>query len=101
MQSAGGHYRSLVEKQSMEPTIDPLDSVVKNDSEGNLDKMSSRISEGEDLMALAKSDITQLQFKDVKFAYPTRPNKPILQKFKLSVKQGEVRIIIYVFLTFI
>ena len=30
-----------------------------------------------------------MKFKDVRFAYPTRPNKPILNNFNLSVNRGE------------
>ena len=59
----------------------------RSGSEANLSALGSE----KDLVALGKSTKSQpqLKFKDVKFAYPTRPNKPILNNFKLTVKKGE------------
>lgn len=88
MQRAG-HYFSLVQKQehSLESGSAVEDSKLgKNGSEGNLAAMTGSTV---DLFALM-NDKPQLTFSDVSFAYPTRPNKPILDKFSLSVKQGEV-----------
>jgi len=86
----GGHYHSLVQKQehSLESGVDANGNALsKADSEGN--NLASMESAG-NLMALKSlKDKTQLKFNDVRFAYPTRPNKPILNKFTLSVKQGE------------
>lgn len=90
MQIEGGHYRSLVRKQSMESGDAENKPPSRSGSEANL---ASRAGSVSDLAVLGKSmgNLTQLKFKDVKFAYPTRPNKPILDNFKLSVRQGEVR----------
>jgi len=87
MESADGHYRALVNKQELS-----LDSDARTESEKNLASMNSTANgSAGDLVALNKSlgNVTQLKFKGVRFAYPTRPNKPILDKFSLSVRQGE------------
>eukprot|EP00985_Skeletonema_marinoi_P009898 scaffold4657_cov140-Skeletonema_marinoi.AAC.4 len=89
-----GKYRALVEKQEHGLESGTTDSKVpsRNNSEANLASITG--SSG-DLMALVgdrrKSigNITQLRFHDVRFAYPTRPRKAILDKFNLSVRQGE------------
>ena len=87
LMSAGGHYRSLVEKQ--EHSLESGEGLAKTGCEGNLASMDS----SKDLAALKSfKDKTQLKFNNVRFAYPTRPSKPILDKFKLSIKQGEVSI---------
>eukprot|EP00571_Detonula_confervacea_P016438 CAMPEP_0172302832 /NCGR_PEP_ID=MMETSP1058-20130122/4475_1 /TAXON_ID=83371 /ORGANISM="Detonula confervacea, Strain CCMP 353" /LENGTH=1448 /DNA_ID=CAMNT_0013013465 /DNA_START=173 /DNA_END=4519 /DNA_ORIENTATION=- len=85
----GGHYRKLVQKQELSLEIGAgAIEASRTGSEGNLASMTGSTG---DLMASAKSfkDKTQLKFNGVRFAYPTRPNKPILDKFKLSVMQGE------------
>lgn len=88
MERKGGHYRALVHKQ--EHSLDGADSngPSRNSSQSNLASMSGSTG---NLMALAKSfaNLNQLKFKEVSFAYPTRPNKPILENFSLTVKQGE------------
>mmetsp|Transcript_8086 Transcript_8086/g.13654 ORF Transcript_8086/g.13654 Transcript_8086/m.13654 type:complete len:1525 (-) Transcript_8086:107-4681(-) len=89
-----GKYRALVEKQEHGLESGTTDSKVpsRNNSEANLASITG--SSG-DLMALVgdrrKSigNITQLRFHDVRFAYPTRPRKAILDKFNLSVRKGE------------
>mmetsp|Transcript_40967 Transcript_40967/g.67215 ORF Transcript_40967/g.67215 Transcript_40967/m.67215 type:complete len:1208 (-) Transcript_40967:912-4535(-) len=91
MESIGGHYRALVHKQenSLESGGTASNGPSRNPSETNLASLTGSTG---DLAALGKSlanNMTQLKFKDVRFAYPTRPNKPILDKFKLTVKQGE------------
>lgn len=94
MEHAAGQYRSLVEKQEhgLESSATGIKVPSRNNSEANLASITG--SSG-DLMALGvdrrKSigNITQLRFHDVRFAYPTRPRKPILDKFNLSVRQGE------------
>ena len=88
MQRTNGHYYALVQKQEHS-----LDSGVqneglgmtKNESEGNLAMPTST-----DAWFTMMDDRPQLTFTDVGFAYPTRPNKLILDKFTLTVKQGEV-----------
>ena len=84
---AGGHYRSLVQKQehSLESGGEALS---RTGSEGN---NLATVDSSSNLMALKSfKEKTQLKFNSVRFAYPTRPSKPILDKFTLNVKQGEV-----------
>lgn len=89
LMNSEGHYYALVQKQehSLESGGGDLNAgPTTTDGEMPLPSGSTG-----DLVALGKSltDNNQLKFKDVRFAYPTRPNKPILNKFKLTVKQGE------------
>jgi ATP-binding cassette subfamily B (MDR/TAP) protein 1 len=84
-----GHYFSLVQKQehSLESGAAVENSgLAKNASEGNLEAATGSTV---DLCALTNYT-PQLTFSNVSFAYPTRPNKLILDKFSLTVKQGEV-----------
>jgi len=83
MESTGGHYRALVNKQE-----NSLESGSTLESEPNLASLTGSVG---DLVALGQSatNTAQLTFKDVRFAYPTRPTKPILNNFKLTVRQGE------------
>jgi len=88
MASEGGHYRKLVEKQEHSLDTGALVEANKNGSEPNLASITGSTG---DLMALGKDSQarTQLRFKGIRFAYPTRPNKPILDNFNITVKQGE------------
>ena len=91
-----GQYRALVEKQEhgLESSATDENVPSRNNSEANLASITGSTG---DLTALdvgrrnsSISNITQLRFNDVRFAYPTRPRKAILDKFNLSVRQGEV-----------
>ena len=86
MECKSGQYRALVEKQEHGLESNDTDTKIpsRNNSEANLANMTGSSN---DLRALG--NITQLRFRDVRFAYPTRPNKTILDKFNLSVRQGE------------
>lgn len=89
MESASGHYRALVEKQE-----NTLASGGGLDSRsGSMANLMNSESTGDLVakMATEKSfaNLSQLKFKNVRFAYPTRPNKPILNNFNLTVKKGE------------
>ena len=90
MQHEAGQYKALVEKQ--EHGLESSTGMPpRNNSDANLASISG--SSG-DLMALGDrrksiGSVTQLRFHDVRFAYPTRPRKAILDRFNLSVRQGE------------
>ena len=93
MKRVNGHYRELVQKQEtslVQKQETSLDSDAGTDGIYPAGKGSepdlSAITTGSapDLTALAISDTPQLRFNAVRFAYPTRPNKPILDKFKAS-----------------
>ncbi|CAJ1946712.1 unnamed protein product [Cylindrotheca closterium] len=76
-----GYYRSLVEKQS-KASASRLDSGV-----------SSSFGSDKDLAGLDNTETVGkgavLEFKDVSFSYPTRPNKQVLGGFNLTVNKGE------------
>lgn len=85
----GGYYKKLVEKQD----------GTKNNSESN-SAISSRNNSSNDLVGLSKANETStlptdgfpgvphIQFRNVKFAYPTRPKKLIFDGFNLDIEQG-------------
>jgi len=93
MECDTGHYRALVQKQEHALAAE---APSRTSSSMNLATASSTVggSTG-DLTALdgsgkgSVSNTIQLKFDKVRFAYPTRPKKPILDRFTLSVKQGE------------
>ena len=92
MKSELGLYRYLVEKQFTK-TTDDNDSASDNINEGDNNK--NRNQSTLDLIALerkhAESESPKylIQFKDVKFYYPSRPDKIILDKFNLNIRKGE------------
>jgi ABC-type multidrug transport system fused ATPase/permease subunit len=79
-----GYYRKLVEKQD------------GRDDEGNSSLASSRRSSENDLQDLGNpatlnEDVSpiHIEFRDVMFAYPTRPKKNVFNGFNLAIRQGE------------
>ena len=94
MEVPTGLYRSLVFKQENALVGGDSEGPSRTSSEKNL-ASSGGIDSVTDLMALESSrrksvlNMTQLRFNDVRFSYPTRPKKPILDRFMLSVKRGE------------
>eukprot|EP00804_Cyclotella_cryptica_P002716 CCRYP_009611-RE/>CCRYP_009611-RE protein AED:0.12 eAED:0.12 QI:425/1/1/1/1/0.93/15/294/1343 len=95
MEAETGHYRALVHKQ--ENTLGGTESEgpSRSSSEVNLaaagaSGITSSMTTGlVESRTPSMSNMTQLRFNDVRFAYPTRPKKPILDRFMLSVKRGE------------
>ena len=87
MDSEEGLYRSLVEKQTLlEDNADTeLDSsghlLALSQSAQNLQTMERTLTENESSYSI--------QFKDVTFSYPTRPDRLILKNFNLNIKKGE------------
>jgi len=86
MASDAGHYRNLVQKQDR----------------GSSSMNSSRESSSSDLTQLDVDEATEgtasngvasstphFEFKDIKFAYPTRPQKPVFRGMNLTISQGE------------
>lgn len=78
------YYRKLVEKQ---------EGVHEDEANSSSGPPSRRASEA-DLTSLDKTQVVDagvpcIAFKDVTFAYPTRPKKIIFDKFNLSIKSGE------------
>lgn len=95
MKSEAGHYRNLVEKQEIVTpkegekavtTAKLLDTQGSSDHLSVADNLEVEVSAGS-FAAGAKEPL--LEFRDVNFSYPARPNQTILQKFNLSVMPGE------------
>ncbi len=85
MQRVNGHYRELVQKQETSLERDAgMDGIYPAGKGSEPDLAAITTGSTPDLTALAISDTPQLRFNAVRFAYPTRPNKPILDKFKAS-----------------
>jgi len=79
MARPNSHYRQLVEKQT---TLRPSEMVEKKEQ---LQKRQSSF-----VAANGNSiDAPQIRFKNVHFAYPTRPDNPVFCGLNLSVRQGE------------
>jgi len=92
MISETGHYRNLVEKQESSKTKEE-EAATTEGSKATTKRLDSQASSdfftAADLETIEGSKTPLLEFRNVHFAYPSRPNKPILQKFNLSVMQGE------------
>jgi len=89
MASPTGHYRNLVEKQSVKGK-----RVSRAASEVDSAALSTRDSFVDVELAdggTCRSQIAvhQLKFVDCTFAYPTRPSKKIFDGFSLSIRRGE------------
>jgi len=81
------YYKKLVDTQGSAAMM-PRDSSVPN--LGQLAKAESQIGFEKVPERLAKEDAMPLiVFRSVSFSYPTRPNRMILDKFKLKIYQGE------------
>lgn len=86
MTAETGYYRNLVEKQegggeksfSMSSRNSSSSSIANMDSPDVAPKSVT-----------AEGEIPHLNFKNVRFAYPTRPYKNIFNNFSLEIKKGE------------
>ena len=87
MEAETGYYRNLVEKQDGGGKDSLASSRTSSTASlSDLDKEAVALKE----MTLDNdSGVPQLNFKDVYFAYPTRPKKNIFSGFNLSIKRGE------------
>eukprot|EP00980_Cylindrotheca_fusiformis_P014873 scaffold4061_cov108-Cylindrotheca_fusiformis.AAC.1 len=81
MVASTGYYRGLVEKQKKSVDRAPSDMSSPYGSEQDL--------AGMDQSGVAEEKDTVLEFKDIAFAYPTRPKKRILEHFNLKIGKGE------------
>jgi len=94
MDSDLGLYRYLVEKQLMIKREESASSMERESSAGGLSSMNNSLSafseEKKDEEDTEKGPVTNvIKFKNVKFSYPSRPEKIILNDFNLSVRKGE------------
>jgi ATP-binding cassette subfamily B (MDR/TAP) protein 1 len=86
-----GYYRNLVEKQNEVATkrssstfsgrASAISSAASSEFLAGLD------NEGEEIELGVQS--AMLEFKDITFTYPTRPDKQVLKKFNLKIAKGE------------
>merc|ERR1712038_2202521 len=96
MKESSGHYRKLVEKQSVQGN-----AGTSTTSQKSAPKSSSTSFLCTDLNIMTTESIDmgignslqaenlQLKFENVTFAYPTRPTKTILDDFNLEILKGE------------
>lgn len=84
----GSEYAKLVEAQKP-PTPTPAGSVITTLSQSITSGMISGVNSD----PTNNDDVTitppQLQFSDVYFAYPTRPDTDVFKGLNLSVRKGE------------
>jgi len=81
------YYRKLVEKQEGGGDDDENSTPgsSRRNSENDLTKLADNINKA----MHADHSTIHIEFKDVDFAYPTRPKKKIFDGFNLVVHQGE------------
>eukprot|EP00980_Cylindrotheca_fusiformis_P009378 scaffold2049_cov108-Cylindrotheca_fusiformis.AAC.4 len=93
MAASTGYYRGLVDKQNK-----AVNRVPSHGSEQDINRAPSDMStphgSEQDMAGLEQSGTpvekdTVLEFKNVVFAYPTRPKKCILEDFNLKIGKGE------------
>lgn len=88
-------YNTFIERQKCQSSLagGDVEGPSRSSSEKNL-ALAAGSGSATDLAALkdyrrkSAASMTQLRFNDVRFAYPTRPKKPILDRFMLSIKRG-------------
>lgn len=87
MTKEDGYYRKLVLKQDGKGDESSLPSSG-NPSAVDLTKLDD---EGQGVFNLAKpvDGMVHIEFKDVTFAYPTRPTKMVLKGFNLQIMKGQ------------
>lgn len=87
----GGYYRKLVEKQDGTANDSGSNSALssRRSSEVDLQKLENGENDMADQLMRANLSIPHIAFRDVTFAYPTRPKKTIFDGFNLEIKQGE------------
>jgi ATP-binding cassette subfamily B (MDR/TAP) protein 1 len=85
-----GYYRNLVEKQNSASSRS--ESFVSKKSSTNLssgDSSGDLVAAANEGAEISREAETVLNFKNITFSYPTRPNKIILKKFNLAIHRGE------------
>mmetsp|Transcript_16049 Transcript_16049/g.23730 ORF Transcript_16049/g.23730 Transcript_16049/m.23730 type:complete len:1474 (-) Transcript_16049:102-4523(-) len=88
----GTHYRLLVEKQGGGGgSNSELDASRRTNSDNSLAEMMSDSLHGSShgLASSMHGGIPHFEFKDIDFAYPTRPSKNVFNGFSLKVRAGE------------
>jgi ABC-type multidrug transport system fused ATPase/permease subunit len=90
LMETASYYRKMVDKQ------EGLEDDELNSSSRSSSRAPSRQSSAFDMSKLEEQDapeadngVAHVEFKNVSFAYPTRPQKTILSQFNLKVQQGQ------------
>lgn len=86
MKSEIGEYRNLVNKQ-LDKSQGGSGTPSRENSSQDLSKLNSTVTEAS-IHSTVDSPV-HFSFQNVQFAYPSRPGKFVLDKFKLNVHQGE------------
>ena len=84
-----GAYRSLVDSQERRTSVRNTPGTSRESSYADLTDLEEAMSIEVSQLALEVNVTPHFRFKDVVFAYPTRPKKPVLDGFNLEVKRGE------------
>jgi ATP-binding cassette, subfamily B (MDR/TAP), member 1 len=85
MVATTGYYRNLVTKSDKAGKSSSSLNSSRESSETDLVGMEAKMAAKQ-----VASDATAiLEFKNTVFAYPTRPNKKIMNNFSLQIKKGE------------
>ena len=77
------YYKKLVEAQSQTAT---KSSVVETDVQAQTESQRGLMKDS-DLVDKDRTPV--IAFRNVKFSYPTRPGRTVLERFKLKVYKGE------------
>ena len=82
-----GYYRKLVEKQDGTHDNSGSNSALssRNNSTADLQGLESEVAKA---TTSSLDEVPHLSFKNVRFAYPTRPKKIIFEGFNLDIAQG-------------
>ncbi len=88
----GGHYRNLVQKQDGRASLSLYDSSRVMGGSADLtqkDNFEETATESLKSTKSAAAGMLCFNFKDVKFAYPTRPQKLVLEGMNFAILRGE------------
>lgn len=90
MESEAGHYRKLVETQEGTQMDSEKPAPFKPlDNQESSEFLLTTEMEDEAPASLPQDTTPLLEFRGVHFCYPSRPEKPIMKNFNLSVMRGE------------
>jgi ATP-binding cassette subfamily B (MDR/TAP) protein 1 len=88
LMSQESYYHRLVDKQGGEDDDNDNDNSTPGSSRHGSEVDLKTLAESGTDSVKGKTGAAHIEFKDVSFAYPTRPNKNIFKKFNLVIPQG-------------
>ena len=91
MEAETGHYRQLVEKQDGIATRSSSATSLSTQGlpEDQVESSELFAPPEPETPNMPLDQSTLLEFRNVQFAYPSRPNRQVLSNFNLTVKRGE------------